>query len=211
MKEKPLIELIEQIVTARKEFDDEGREYCVRRMKAVAEALAQRLDLTVTAAMAFSYVFYEASWGRLPNREGVMNFLPPDTNMVNRLECIWKLLDKGLINAYRHARNPVRLFYVEQVVAEAVLANKPPIGVQSLFKVNEHANRRITAVASEGGEDYLLMLDEMPQGYILRKSDETGYEAYWLGELVLEEDGLGAILEALNDLFEQGRLRAKHI
>jgi hypothetical protein len=206
VEKKPLIGLIEIIVTARKEFEDGGNESSVRRMEAAAEALALRLEVTTTAAMAFSYVFYEASWGRLPSREGVTNFLPPCTNMVNRLECLWVLLDKGLIKAYRPARNPVRLFYVEQEVAANTLANKSPSGEQTLFKVNEHSTRRITAVASEGGEDFLLMLDDIQKGYILKKPEGKGYDTYWLGKLVLEEDDIRTIIETLNEMLEQNRL-----
>lgn len=206
MEEKPLIELIEQIVSARKEYEDGGRDSCLRQMESAAEELAQNLELSTTAAMAFSYVFYEASFGRLPNREAVTNFLIPDTNILNRLECIWMLLEKGLIKAHRQPRNPVRVFYVEQDVAKAILANKLPFGEQTLFKDHEHTAHSIIAVASESGEDFMLLFDDMQQGCILKKPEGKGYDTYWLGKLVLEEDDLGTIIDILNEMLKQNRL-----
>ncbi len=207
MKNKTLIELIEIIITVRKEFEDSGNESSSRRIKAAAEILAHRLELTTTAAIAFSFVFFEASWGRMPSREGVMDFLPPETSMVNRFECLWRLLDVGLVKSYKQIRSPVRIFYLEKNTAMKICSNISPLETPSLFKVNEKATGRITALASDGSDDYLLLIGEVQYGYILRKSDATGYEAFWLGELVLESENIDSVMESLNEMLDSGQLK----
>jgi hypothetical protein len=162
------------------------------------------------AAICFAFILFEAAWGRMPTRSDIMKFLPPSTSIVERLEGVWELLNKKLILVYKPMKNPIRHFYIDQDVAEKVVANRVPTTThQSLFPIEEYRQVRINATS--GQNDYEILLDGKVVGFIMMSADNCTYEVYWLGLLVHSSDEFSGIVEWLNEAYDNGTLKPSQI
>lgn len=207
MREKTLIELIEEIVKFGHLYHESQDESHVLMMHDRASILSERMGCNTVAAICFAFILVEAAWGRMPTRSDVMRFLPPKTSVTERLKCLWELLDKKLIQMYRPARNPVRHFFIDQEVAEKVVANRVPTTThQSLFPIEEYRQVRINATS--GQNDYEILVEGKVIGFILLSADNCTYEVYWLGQLVHQGIELSEIVEWLNEAYSNGELKS---
>lgn len=209
MEQETLVMLIERIVDCRTKYDDDGCERCLDQMKATGNILSMRLDITTSSALAFAKIFVEASFGRLMTRESVVRFLPPDTNIVDRLECIWDLLDRSLIGCYQGGRNPIRTFFLTTSVCKAILQNCNPNEAEQNNALRKKGDRRITiAISSRSKSDYIILLDGNSTGFILHKSVGEGFDVFWLGKQIMEGDDIEVILESMNEMLSEGKLQS---
>lgn len=207
MEDKTLIELIEEICSFGNNYLESDDESNILMLNDRASILAERMGCSNVAAICFAYILTEAAWGRMPTRSEIMKFLPPTTSIVERLECIWELLDKKLVMMYKPARNPIRQFYIDQDIAEKVVANRvPSTAKQSLFPIEEYRKVRINATS--GKNDYEILLDGKVVGFILMSAENSSYEVYWLGLLVHSSEELSGIVEWLNEAYDNGTLKS---
>lgn len=205
MREKTLIELIEDVVKFRQEYDDTQDESNILMLNDRAAILAERMDCSNMAAVCFAFILNEASWGRMPTRNDIMKFLPPRTQIVERLECIWELLDRKLIQIYKPARNPIRHFYIDQEIAEKIVANRIPV-IKSVSLFHDEEDRKVR-ISATNDSDFEIMLDGKVAGYILTSAHGNIYEVYWHGVLVYQGEELSGIVEWLNDAYENGVIK----
>jgi hypothetical protein len=206
MNGKSLIDLIEEVIVSRMDFDDNGNEKSLDEMLVSASEIADRLDITLEAACALAWVVYESSWGRQIDRQFLMQKFHEQSTIELRFRSLWILTKRRLVSTCRARQSPTTLlYYIGKDQCELVLSGK----IETLFNerlINEHANRRITAQSCRGGsDDYNLLLDGVPCGYVF-ESINGGYEVFWKGNLVMECDNLSTILETLSELLEQHRL-----
>ena len=196
---------MEEVVSKRIDFDDNGNEKSMDEMLVSAGELADRLDITVEAACALAWVVYESSWGRQVDRQFLMLKFYENSSIELRFRSLWILTKRRLVRTFRNRNSPspTLFYYLDREVCEDILAGKIEVAMEERL-VNEHANRRITALSC-GGDDYNLLLDGAPCGFVF-ESTNGGYEVYWKGNLVMACDNLSTILETLNELLEQDRL-----
>lgn len=210
MKNKTLIQLIDEICMEGHKYLESHDESHIFIMNDCASTLAERLGCSRVAAICFAFIMTEAAWGRMPTRNDIMKFLPVNTSTVERLECIWELRDKKFVLMYKPARNPIRHFYVDQEIAEKVVANRvPTTSQQSLFPIEEY--RKVRLNASSGKNDYEILLEGKKIGFILMSASHETYEVYWQGLLVYEAEDLSSIVEWLNEAYENGTLKSTQI
>lgn len=207
MKEKTIIQLIEEIVKFRQLYDETQDESHVLMMNDRASILSERLGCGNVAAICLAFILTEVAWGRMPTRADIMKLLPPRTTLVERLECLWELLDKKIVLTYKPARNPIRHFYIDQEIAEILVANRVPSAKHhALFPIEEY--RKVTINASTGKNDYEILLEGMVIGFILMSATNQMYEVYWQGLLVHAAEELAGIVEWLNEAYDRGTLRS---
>jgi len=210
MKDKTLVELIEDILEASSQYEDTLDEAHILILNDRASVLSERMGCSNVAAICFAFILFEAAWGRMPTRSDIMKFLPPSTSIVERLEGVWELLNKKLILVYKPMKNPRRHFYIDQDVAEKVVANRVPTTThQSLFPIEEYRQVRINATS--GQNDYEILLDGKVVGFIMMSADNCTYEVYWLGLLVHSSDEFSGIVEWLNEAYDNGTLKPSQI
>lgn len=207
MKEKTLIEEIEEIVKFGHLYHESQDESHVLMMHDRASILSERMGCNSVAGICFAFILVEAAWGRMPTRNDVMRFLPPKTSVNERLKCLWELLDKKLILMYKPARNPIRHFYIDQEVAEKIVANRvPSVRNISLFPIEEYRKVRINATS--GINDYEILVEGKVIGFILMSANNNTYEVYWQGLLVHAAEELSSIVEWLNEAYQSGVLKS---
>jgi len=207
MKDKTLIELIEEICSFGNNYLDSNDESNILMQNDRASVLCERIGCSNVAAICFAFILVEAAWGRMPTRSDVMRFLPPKTSVTERLQCLWELLDKKLILMYKPARNPIRHFYIDQETAEKIVANRVPSAKHhALFPIEEY--RKVTINASSGINDYEILVEGKVIGFILISASNSTYEVYWQGLLVHAAEELSIIVEWLNEAYSNGELKS---
>ena len=202
-----IVDLIENVVSKRMDFDDNENERSLDEMLVSAGEIAARLDITLEAACALAWITFESSWGRQVDRQFLMLKFHEDSSIELRFRSLWILTKRRLVRTFRNRNSPspTLFYYLDREVCEHLLAGKIEVAKEERL-VNEHANRRITALSCRGsGDDYNLLLDGVPCGFVF-ESINGGYEVYWKGNLVMACDNLSTILETLNELLEQDRL-----
>lgn len=210
MSEKTLIQLIDEIVHFGHHFEETHDKSHILMINDRASILGDRLGCSTPAAMCFAFILSEAAWGRLPARSDIMKFLPENTTMADRLECLWELLDKKLVQIYKPARSPIRQFYIDQEVAEKIVANRVPCTNNSLLFPAANA-RKVCINASCSGKDYEILLEGSVVGFILMSAINETYEVYWKGLLVHAAEDLSSIVEWLNEAYDNGTLKSSQI
>lgn len=199
-----IIDLIESVVEKRMDYDDNANEKSLDEMLVSANEIADRLEITVESACALAWVVFESSFGRQVDRKFLMLKFHENSSIETRFRSLWILKKRRFVSTYRVRHSPLLLYYLDRDQSERVLSGN----IETLFKenlINEHANRRITAQSCGGSDDYNLLLDGVPCGFVF-ESINGGYEVYWKGNLVMACDNLSTILETLNELLEQDRL-----
>ena len=193
------------MVEKRKDFDDNGNEMSLDAMITSADEIARRFDVTIEAACALSWITFESSWGRQVDRQFLMSKVPDGSTIEIRFRSLWMLTAKRLVRTYRNRQAPTLYYYLDRQQSDEILSGK--IEREEInCHINEHANRRITAQSCRGlSDDYNILLDGVPCGFII-ESANSGYEVYWLGQLLFENGDLSTIIETLNEMLEQHQL-----
>ena len=203
MKEKKLLESIEEIVAICEQYQLTGDEINIVNLQKSASALSDKLRCSITAAICFAFIFNEAAWGRMPSRSDIMKWLPRETSLEDRLRCVWELIDMDLVCIYRPHRNPIRQFYLDQGTAEAIVCNRLP---DCLVKSSSENSSSSFIILRESGRDFDIMFKERRVGFVLKNPTEKNFDVFWGGELVYRGDKINEIVVWLNNAYERGIL-----
>jgi hypothetical protein len=203
MQEKTIIELVEDIIQYSNEYAETKSDPVLLLIKDRASVLSERLNVNDTSALCFSYILWQASLGHTVTRSDVMRFLPPSTNIIERLQSLWRLLDAQLINSYFPNKIPTPHYFISQEVGVLICANKVP-SFKSSTTLFPKINNRLQFIAKKPkSNDFLIMLDGKQIGFVLQKPCGKGFDVYHNGNLLFESESLNDVKERMKEIIEQ--------
>jgi len=204
MSEKTLIDLIEEILSGAylyKKTDDTSH---LVNIEESAMKLGERLGCSPVAAMCLAFILSEVSYGRLPTRTDIIQFLPVKIHLNERLNCLWELIELNLVLVFKPVRKPFRCFYMDQSIAEAIANNRVPNNKsENLFPENKS---KIKLKPKPQSLDYEIHLSDQLVGIALLSAKEEYYDVYWRGKHVFTGDSIDDIKDWLNHEYVKGRL-----